>query len=323
VDVDPSARTRKGKQFPPIQEKTRQWEERWHKRSSLKKKSDSPFPYPTGDYKKLELINRARDWALTGEIIHVEKGETSWFKGHKHIFNLPLDPYSPLPEVWGILRDGIEFATIMVPKPQRVSEETREWEERWHKRSSMDKKAFFRVWNNNTESPIHIPSQAVTLEQFIEDAWRVLGPAGLETETPEAKYSILFNNGYIIQDIPDTSRLEAPETEKTREWEQRWHKRSGLEKKAENVYNGDRFEVIKEGPYYDEVSDGNVFVDKGEIGTVVGDYISIWHNEKISIELDNSEYMVQIPIENIKPLNTTKAIEWLERWHKRSELVQR
>jgi len=351
VDVDPSARTRSGKQFPPIQEKTRQWEERWHKHSELDKKPmwtirdknpldpeeqyigkfdslenavnslwvgywsgtffeseeerASVIDIPVADkrrylethgyefmeiggsektrqweerwhkksqqkympiggtywqatfhneyfkydnfYPKLELVSRATEWAMIiGENMRANRGGKAFIKGG---FVTDRGDY----KVAGIDGpDGVELGTVLVPenhltddKENLQDDKTRQWEERWHKRSSMDKKAFFRVWNNNTESPIHIPSQAITLEQFIEDAWRVLGPAGHETETPEGKYSLLYNKGYIIQNIPDTSRLEAPETEKTREWEQRWHKRSSLKKKSDvSQANIDKFEQM-------------------------------------------------------------------------------
>ena len=240
VDVDPSARTRKRKQFPPIQEKTREWEERWHKKSQQQYMPiggtywkatlhNEYFKYDNF-YPKLALVSRATEWAMIiGENMRANRGGKAFIKGG---FVTDRGDY----KVVGIDGpDGVELGTVLVPenhltadKENLQDDKTRQWEERWHKRSSMDKKAFFRVWNRNTESPINIPSQAITLEQFIEDVWRVLGPAGHETETPEGKYSLLYNDGYIIQNIPDTSRLEAPETEKTREWEIRWHKRSEL-----------------------------------------------------------------------------------------------
>lgn len=122
-------------------DKKRRWEERWIRRGIRSFVNPSAYisggmfsftTFVSGDYPVLELIFRATQWKVSQSVVHVDVGEEAMTKGHY---------YDTKDVVVGILRDGVEAFTVLMPESHTTGEEeqkkTKQWEERWTRQAKV------------------------------------------------------------------------------------------------------------------------------------------------------------------------------------------
>jgi len=271
--------------------KTREWEERWHKKSSLRKQAVEKYVsftiqpsgdllievYPdridevngiiTGGDAEEDILHTLFEWQLdngwefvTPESIGALTDSPILHAGDYYFWYPAYQLESPLKP----LLDGkVTFQGAPSNKVHdQQKEKTREWEERWHKRSSLDKKAFWSVFDTQTGNYMATGSDSPTLREAVEDCFDYLisGPEFENMEEPDPEqmtwqekkkfceeYEFEFHQ-HTEKMMPSDEALEAEERreegerverlkkeKKVEEWQERWHKRSSLTKQGISV----------------------------------------------------------------------------------------
>ncbi len=182
-------------------EKIRKWEERWHRRGNLNKNSSmwEVKILVSGIYPVLELINRGRDWSITNRNESIKAGENGWAKGY---LNDQI--------VVGILRDGVEAFTVLIPdddlsgESEKCKEKIRKWEERWHKRSAFENQ--YWIDPSGKEYPL-TPQQGhngfilgnmdMLRDSYGIDIRKYVQEAPIEHDVNVGMASLLLQNGWI------------------------------------------------------------------------------------------------------------------------------
>jgi len=259
------------------EQKTREWEERWHKRSSIS--------IPNIDYGILhnaKLNKKAGEKSVhayyNGKLYQIELYE----EGGHNLLQFSVNEINPatdekIQEIYSsndaeeineLFEDGfmdwrnpssfIQYldegmGKIKESPSSGKSEETEKWEERWHKRSNI-KCAIgeeewdvygYDVWGNEEDGfdvndvyrlgSVTLPENA-DLEQIIEvlkeggHLKEIASPENID-ESGMGDENIIYldeDNGCPLMEL--RKKGVAPESEreqKIREWQERWHKRSG------------------------------------------------------------------------------------------------
>jgi len=359
-------------------DKTRRWEERWHKRSDIRfdieyapfydSKLQNATDYPADDDR---IIASVSGGSYTVDIwVHTfGEGEDGWFEpsvreGAQEGFD-GVDT----------MDQAIEYAKQIITElieESPPSEETRKWEERWHKRSSLNKKAFWSVWDIQTGQYMATGSDSPTLRQAVEDCFDYLisGPEFENMEEPDPEQMTWQEKKKFCEDyefefhkhtekmMPSDEALEAEEKreeqerqerlkkeEKIERWQERWHKRSSLIKKAAVCEYCHRDMFVTDTCNFPSVK---MDIDKKWYVRVVNDSgkchdcnagLGKLHHpgcdvercprcggQQITCPCDPMQLSIT---RNIDFLNKglkekeKKTEEWEERWHKRSSLTKR
>ena len=334
------------------EEKGKEWEKRWQRRSSLRKKSEEGLK--TGD--KVELLHG-------GACAYSYEEHPGIVRGYEHLVA------GEMGEIWStgliedkVNRDLIAMAWIKFPsapgrlchilienikKPEATP--AQEWEKRWLRRSSLKKKAteeeaddwFNNLWEHDQvglEWLTRKDIEAMSLEEqdeFYTDLarwWTSLSPQDKESIYHNANRFYPVFNAYLIE--KESKKRIEPEQSKGREWEKRWTRRSGLNKKA-IFHIADKVEITESGNYVNLKYNtnynrwetiGSLWVNAGDVGFIAGRKLSQLGFEGpfiVWLSWDSNIYIPEEKLKAVEPEKTEeekKMTDWERRWVRRSSL---
>jgi len=182
---------------------------------------------------------------------------------------------------------GFQFETeTSTPDSRKTpdTEKAREWEQRWRKKGSLQKKAVWQTYRE-WEDEVIIHNESDTLEEAMDSIYATENVADWENMSLDEKREWAEDQGWYFREVnpgqdvmmecPDCGfqflarnpgeppfNVQCPECEhwvgdefvlkirpyededKIREWEQRWRKKGSLHKKAEYVWQEAGFEPV-------------------------------------------------------------------------------
>jgi len=216
----------------PTKEETRRWEERWHKKSSLQVNPRIPYSkLPEGFieawFRRTFDRTPEADSGYFYDWLRRFKQETAWNY---------MDLQSRR-EYLKLLKEHGLYPTV---EPEKV----RQWQERWHKRSSLGKTAY-QIETEETLTPAYwdkddfisrhdymLERDGFTYDNFPVQAWKdflkFVNESDMDMQYVSDVMDDMFEKWW-----KENKKNYMKVSKKTKDREERWHKRSLLTKKAQ------------------------------------------------------------------------------------------